>query len=181
MLQIKLQEREFYNEEFNEFIKTKPRVVNLEHSLISISKWESKWHRPFLNTDKTESEIRDYINCMVIGNPDEDISKYLSVDDIKRINDYIIDSMTATTFSEKQRGRKETITSELVYYMMTAYNIPFECEKWHISRLLTLIRICSEKNDTSKHGKKGKIPKNKVASKYREINAQRRAAMNSKG
>lgn len=180
MLQIKIEEREFYNEELNEFVKSKARVVNLEHSLISISKWESKWHRPFLNSDKTEEEIRDYVNCMVIGNSNEDISKYLSVDDVKRINDYITDSMTATTFSKKQHGRKETITSELVYYMMTAYNIPFECEKWHISRLLTLIRICSEKNDVNS-GKKRKMSKSQVASKYREINAKRRAAMNSKG
>lgn len=179
MLQIKIQEREFYNEELKQFIVTKPRTINLEHSLISISKWESKWHRPFLNSEKTEEEIKDYINCMIIGNIDDDVSRYLSVADVKRINEYITDPMTATTFSTKQYGRKETITSELVYYMMVAYNIPFECEKWHISRLLTLIRICSEKNDTS--GKKRKMSKKQVATKYRELNAQRRAALNSKG
>ena len=180
MLRITVPGQEFYDEEKNEFITTKPITLQLEHSLVSLSKWESKWHKPFLSRDpKTKEETQDYIRCMTV-NHDVDPYVYSAITDdmIAKINAYIDDPMTATTFSNMKnetRGRK-VVTAEELYYSMIAMDIPFECQKWHLNRLMTLIRVCSIRNAPSK-----KMGKKEQARMYSSLNASRRAKLGTRG
>lgn len=185
MLQLTIPQREWFNDNTQEFIVCPKRILQLEHSLLSISKWESKWKKPFLGKDnkRTYAESVDYVRCMTINTQsDLNVYKGLSKDIFQKIKDYMDDGMTATTFSNRSvgngggRGRRETITSELIYYWMVNYNIPFECEKWHINRLLTLIRICEIKNRGDKKMKRGDI-----YARNKALNAANRAKYNSKG
>ena len=180
MLRIVIPECQLFNEETEEFVYTKEQTLQLEHSLVSLSKWESKWHKPFLGKDdKTFDETIDYIKCMTLTpNVDPNIYLFLTKENIKDINDYIGDPMTATTFSENgpNARNREIITSELIYYWMVALNIPFECQKWHLNRLLTLIRICNIKNQPTK-----KRSKSEIMSRNAALNASRRKQLNSKG
>ena len=180
MLRIVIPECQLFNEETEEFVYTKEQKLQLEHSLVSLSKWESKWHKPFLGKDdKTFDETIDYIKCMTLTpNVDPNIYLFLTKENIKDINDYIGDPMTATTFSENgpNARNREIITSELIYYWMVALNIPFECQKWHLNRLLTLIRICNIKNQPTK-----KRSKSEIMSRNAALNASRRKQLNSKG
>lgn len=190
MLKIKLPAKEGWDEVKNEFVETKEIELCLEHSLVSISKWESKYKKPFLSTtDKTTEEILYYIQCMTISqNVDPNVYKLLSKNDLEKVNDYITDSMTATWFNERKsegsapsRPNKEQITSELIYYWMVSYQIPFECQKWHLNRLLTLIRICNVK-DAQQNNKQGnKMSKRDILSQNRALNAARRQKLNSLG
>ena len=182
MLTIHIPGGELYNEELNEFIETKECTLELEHSLISVSKWESKWKKPYLSEEKkTTEEVIDYIRCMTINkNVDPNVYKAIPSEEIKKIVDYINDPMTATTFSDfgkKHARNSEFITSELIYYWMTANNIPFTCEKWNFNRLMTLIRIAGEKNNPEQE----KMSPDAIRAQNRALNAQRRAAMKSKG
>ena len=180
MLHINVPGREFFNEKSQEFITIPGASLALEHSLVSISKWESKWHKPFLDTtEKTQEEVLDYIKCMTLTqNVNPDIYSILTTDNMSDINDYINDSMTATTFTETKTTshKKEVVTSELVYYWMIALQIPFECQKWHINRLLTLIRVCNIKNQPPK-----KMSKNDILSRNKSLNAARKAKLHSRG
>lgn len=180
MLHIKITSKEYWDEKKEEFVTIgKEQELQLEHSLVSISKWETKWHKPFLTKEpKTDEEMIDYIKCMTITqNVDPDIYNHLTNSILQQINNYIADSMTATSFSkENQQPNRETITSELIYYWMIANNIPMECQKWHINRLLTLIRVCSVKNAPPK-----KMGKRELASKYAALNAARRQRFNTRG
>lgn len=190
MLEIEIQPREVYDEESQMFFKTaKPVVLKLEHSLISISKWEQKWHKPYINNpDKTRDELIDYIRCMTL-NPIDNDDVYMIIDDdkIRQISEYINDPATATTVSAaKQEGLhvgkrpQQIITNEIVYQWMVALEIPFDpCEKWHLNRLLTFITVCSEKQKEAEG--KNKIPSNKVNSQYAALNKARRAAKHTKG
>ena len=179
MLKITVPGLELYDEEKNEFINYKDQTLQLEHSLVSISKWEAKWHKPFLSDeDKTLEEIIDYIKCMTITqNVKSDVYDRLTSDNIQRINDYIQDPMTATTFSDdKKTGKKEIVTSEVIYYWMVTYNIPMECQKWHLNRLLTLVKVCTIKNSPPK-----KMSNSEIISRNKALNAARRKKMNTKG
>lgn len=180
MLEIMIPEQELFNEATNEFITVKPQTIKLEHSLVSVSKWESKWKKPFLDQKKkTREETIDYIRCMTITqNVSPLVYIGLSSKNIEEIAAYIEDSQTATWFNDtnKPRGQREVLTSELIYYWMVAFNIPMECQKWHLSRLLTLIKICNIKNQKPK-----KMGKRTVMSDNRALNAARRARLNSKG
>ena len=180
MLEITIPEQEFFNEATNEFITVKPQTIKLEHSLVSVSKWESKWKKPFLDQKKkTREETIDYIRCMTITqNVSPLVYMGLSSKNIEEIAAYVEDSRTATWFNDtnKPRGQREVLTSELIYYWMVAFNIPIECQKWHLSRLLTLIKICNIKNQKPK-----KMGKRAVMSDNRALNAARRARLNSKG
>lgn len=164
----------------NEFYYCKRTVLVLEHSLLSISKWESKWCKPFLTKDaKTLEELLSYIECMTINHSsiNEDVYKCLTGDNIKDIENYVSSPMTATTFSNTTSTQsREIITSELIYYWMIEFGIPFECEKWPINRLITLIRVCGIKNSNGQ-----KMSKQAVARQNREINAMRRAKWHTKG
>ena len=180
MLTITIPEVEMFNEKTREFFTLKEQTLQLEHSLVSLSKWESKWCKPFLTKDdKTLEETIDYIKCMTITqNVRPDVYGRLTRSNIEDINNYIDAPMTATTFyGDTQQGRaKETITSELIYYWMISLNIPMECQKWHLNRLLTLIRVCNVKNNPPKKMSKGDIMRRNAA-----LNAARRKQLNSKG
>lgn len=171
---------EEWDDEKEEFVEPPYRLLELEHSLISISKWESKWHKAFLSVkEKTIEETLDYIKCMTLTeNVDPDVYNHLTQDNVTQINKYIEAPMTATVFQkDRNNGKsKEVTTSELIYYWMIAQNIPFECQHWHLNRLLTLIRVCSMKNSTPTKRSKGDLMRN-----YAELNKANRARFNSKG
>lgn len=180
MLQITIPAVEQWDELNQEFVYTKERKLQLEHSLISVSKWESKWCKPFLSrTDKTFEETIDYVRCMTLTtNVDSDIYSCLTSDNIREINDYIDSPMTATFFSNDKRGgnSREIVTSELIYYWMISQNIPFECQKWHLNRLLTLIRVCNVKNAPPK-----KMSAQEIMSRNAALNEERKKRFNTKG
>lgn len=171
---------EGWDEYKQEFVDPKTVVLELEHSLVSISKWESKWHKAFLSgKEKTAEETLDYIRCMTLNEKiDPEVYRHLTQENINTINDYIQAPMTATVFRKEQNpgNNKDVTTSELIYYWMITNNIPFECENWHVNRLLTLIRVCGVKNNPSKKRNKGEL-----ARSYAEINKANRARYNSKG
>ena len=180
MLEIVIPETEQWDEVNQEFITSNRQILRLEHSLVSLSKWESKWKKPFLsNREKTYEETIDYIKCMTLTqNVNDTVYNLSDKDNIEKINKYICDPMTATTFKEdpNKKGGREIITSELIYYWMISLNIPFECQKWHLNRLLTLIKVCGIKNQPPK-----KMSKKDVMSRNAALNAARRKQMNSRG
>ena len=152
MLLLTIPPIEMFNEKTSEFVYSKETKISLEHSLVSLSKWESRWNKPFLSKDnKTLEETIDYIRCMTITqNVDPEVYFRLTDENINTINKYIESPMTATTFSDNGHSSREIITSELIYYWMISLNIPMECQKWHLNRLLTLIRVCNIKNAPAK-------------------------------
>lgn len=181
MLTIKIPDMEYFDEESQEFVSIKGRILELEHSLISISKWEAKWHKPFLSTDeRTVEQTIDYIKCMTINSKGIDDTVYngLSMENIKAINDYINDSMSATWFNDQNNKKpsREVVTSELIYYWMVAYQIPSEYEKWHLNRLMNLIRICNIKNQPDK-----KMSKSAIMRQNRALNEARKKKFNTSG
>lgn len=181
MLQIDVQiSPEGWDEKNRVFIDPKTVTLQLEHSLISISKWESKWHKPFISKkEKTPEEIIDYVKCMTLTqNVKPEVYEHITQENIEQVNAYIGDPMTATTFSKREGkgGSNEIVTSEILYYDMVAYNIPFECQKWHLNRLLTLIRVCGEKNNPGK-----KMSRNDILSRNAKLNEARRKMLHSKG
>lgn len=179
MLQFIIPAIEQYDEEHNEFVYSKETVLQLEHSLVSISKWESKFTKPFLTkSEKTTEETRYYVRCMTINkNIDSNIYNLLTEEHMDIISAYIGSSQTATTISnEKKTTNREIVTSELIYYWMINFNIPFECQKWHLNRLLTLINVCNIKTNPPK-----KMSQRELMARNRDLNAARRAKINSKG
>ena len=182
MLYITIPAREFFDERTNTFFKTKEQTLQLEHSLVSLSKWESKWCKAYLTKqEKTYEEIIDYVRCMTLTqNVNPDIYRYLSKQNIKDIEEYIQAPMTATYFddeeSDKNGGRKDTVTAELIYYWMISLNIPLECQKWHLNRLMALIKVCNIKNSPNK-----RMSQNEVINRNRRLNAARRKRHNTRG
>lgn len=179
MLNIVVPEREFFNEEIEEFVYTKTTTLCLEHSLVSLSKWESKWCKPFLSTErKTAEETLDYIRCMTITqNVNPMVFRCLTPDNIAEVSAYINAPMTATWFSKTNKAShsKKIVTSELIYYWMITLNIPMECQKWHLNRLLTLIQVCNEENNPKK------MSKNERLAQQNKLNKARREQLNTKG
>lgn len=169
---------EFFDERTNEFITVKPQTLAMEHSLLSLSKWEAKWHKPFLSDDqKTEEEYLDYIRCMTITpNVNPIIYQCLSNKNFEEIRNYIADPHTATVIKKPRSGKGRAVTSELIYYWMTVCNIPIECEKWHLNRLITLVEIASIENSPKK-----KMGKNDIYRQNRDLNALRRAKYKTRG
>lgn len=181
MLRIIIPKSESYDETNNRFIEYPEKELRLEHSLISISKWESKWKKPFLGKEEmTTEETLDYIKCMTITqNVEPSVYSRLSIKNIEDIKAYINDPMTATWFSKTTSntpGNNSVITSEIIYWQMIALQIPSEYQTWHLNRLLTLIRICAEKNKPDK-----KMSKSALAKRNRSLNAARRAKLGSRG
>lgn len=180
MLHITIPEMELWDEAANQFVNRKAVTLQLEHSLVSISKWESKWNKAFLGkAEKTDEEVLDYVKCMTITqNVDPDTYNYLTRSNFEEIDAYISAPMTATTFAEEKNGKnsREIVTSEIIYHWMIALNIPVEFQKWHLNRLLTLIKVCNIKNQPAK-----KRSKREAASQYASLNAARRKQLNSKG
>ena len=177
---------EFFDEKKQEFITvpgkpaTKEQNLQLEHSLVSLSKWESKWCKPFLSKKPlTTEETIDYIRCMTLTqNVPPEVYERMPEDIIKQISDYINAPMTATWFNKdtEKKGSNETVTSELIYYWMIALQIPWDCQKWHLNRLITLVKICNIKNAPPK-----KMSKRSIMSQNAALNAARRKQLNSKG
>lgn len=183
MLTIRIQKGELYDEIRNEFIEQKDQVLCLEHSLVSVSKWEAKWHKPFLDDryPKTREETIDYIRCMTITqNVDPSVYYLMSEENLTKIKEYIEDSSTATWFSDKKRKptSRRVVTSELIYYWMVALQIPFECQKWHLNRLLTLIKVCNEENKPQ--DKKNRNTR-ELMSERAALNAARKKRLNTRG
>lgn len=182
MLKLVIPAREWLDERDNTFISYDETTLLLEHSLLSLSKWESKWKKPYLDPKvkgKSPEEFIDYVRCMTINKGVDDRVYYnLTNDAIKRITDYINDPMTATKITKKndRPTKPEIITSELIYYWMVSYGIPVEFEKWHLGRLMTLIDICAIKGGTDK-----KMSKNEILKQNASLNAMRRAQRHSKG
>ena len=182
MLQITIPGREYFDDTTNEFRYLKDQVLQLEHSLISISKWESKWKKPFLKEDmRTFEETKDYIRCMTLNqNVSDDVYDRLTQRDYEAVKNYIDDTMTATTITRRnnKKGtvRGQTVTSELIYFWMISYEIPFECQKWHLNRLLTLIEVCEVKNSPSK-----KMSKKDIYAQNKALNEARKKKLGTKG
>ena len=180
MLRITIPETEFFDEINEVFFNIKEQTLQLEHSLVSISKWESKWNKPFLDDkQKSVEETLDYIRCMTLTQNVDPIT-YLGVTDdiLNKVWEYIDAPMTATWFNEESKNSKnrEVVTSELIYYWMLAHNIPFECQKWHLNRLLTLIRVCNVKNSPPKQMSQAEIMK-----RNHELNEARKKKLNTRG
>lgn len=181
MLQIVIPEKEYFDELKEEFVIKKEQTLQLEHSLISISKWEAKYHKPFLSKEKlTPEETVDYIKCMTLTkNVDPDLYTRLSRKNYEDISDYLENSMTATTISKdstsKSTGRQR-ITTELIYSWMSELNIPYEAERWHFNRLITLIQVRNIRSQPPK-----KRTKKDIARRNAELNAARRKQLNTTG
>lgn len=179
MLKIIIPSVELFDETKGEFINTKEQELQLEHSLVSLSKWESKWCKPFLTkADKTYEETIDYVRAMTLTqNVDPNIYICIKKDVIDRIAEYIDAPMTATTFKlEKNTINREIVTSEIIYYWMISFNIPFECQKWHLNRLLTLINVCNIRNQPAK-----KMSKKELFNRNKALNEARRAKLGTSG
>lgn len=180
MLRIIIEDDESFNNETQTFEPVNKVVIELEHSLISVSKWESLHQKPFLaQGKKTSEEVFDYLKAMVITpNLDLDVLYRCSQKSLDEIQEYIDSSQSATTFGvmPERRGPGEVITSELIYYWIVSFNIPFECQYWHLNRLFALIRICNIKNSKSK-----KMSRMEMAQRNRELNAKRKAELGTSG
>lgn len=179
VLEIVVPEKILWDERKEEFVKINETKIEMKHSLISISKWEKKWKVPYLSNDKKTSEmVLDYIRCMTLNKVDDDVYYGLTEKNMDEILAYISDPMTATVCRKEHGGTRsrETITSELIYYWMISYNIPEDYQKWHLNRLMTLIRVCAIKNAPPKKRSKREILANNA-----ELNAKRREMMNTKG
>jgi hypothetical protein len=180
MLTIVVPGVEMFDEQEQEFVSIDDVTLDLEHSLVSLSKWESKHEKPFLGRETKEpEELLDYIKIMTLT-PEvpEEVFNKLSEDNVKAINAYLEAKMTATWFSEAPGApsSRDVITAELIYYWMITFQIPFECETWHLNRLFTLIRVCN-----IKQAKPKKMSRSEMAARNRELNAQRRTQLGTKG
>lgn len=180
MLTIEVAMTEAYDEEHQMFVSKDLVTLELEHSLVSLSKWESIYEKPFLGEkNKTSEEVLGYVKAMTLTpKVPEEVFHKLSSDNISDINTYIDARMSATWFNEAPGAprSRDVITSELIYYWMTVFQIPFECESWHLNRLFTLIRICNIKQSKPK-----KMTRAEMASRNRELNAQRKSRLGTTG
>ncbi len=180
MLSVFIPAEELWDEHKEEFVRRAAVTLQLEHSLVSISKWEARWNKPFLSkAEKTYEETLDYIRCMTLTqNVPPDSYGRIPGEGFSQIQKYIDAPMTATTFSKDPPGsvNRETITSEIIYYWMIEFGIPFECQKWHLNRLLTLIKVCERKSRPQK-----KMGAQKLMARNRRLNAARRSMLHSRG
>ncbi len=185
MLTITIPDKEYFNELTEEFVYIKGATIQMEHSLISLAKWESKWKKAFLDRIEklTPEEMIDYFRCMAISSKVDETIFVTIWNDISlrdKVMGYINDSMSAVKFKDDTDGPhssiKDSLTSDLIYYWMVANNIPFECEKWHVNRLITLVRICGIKNGGGK-----RMSNADIIRRNRALNAARRSKLHSKG
>lgn len=180
MLVIKIPQQDLWDEKNYRFIHVDETTLQLEHSLLAVSNWESKWNKSFFIKDpKTEEESIDYIKFMLLNEVDDNIFYCLSNDVLKKIHDYINEPMTATKIKSNKKDNKPQasyITSEIIYYWMISLNIPLECENWHINKLITLIRVCQIKSQP-----KQKMSEREAIAYQAKLNAERRAKLKSKG
>lgn len=182
MLEIELYTKEGWDEENDEFVESKLITkIQMEHSLLSVSKWEAKWHKPFLETEKSTDENISYVECMILNkNFDYELLNLLTNDDWNKIAEYINDPMTATIVPPKKssKGNRKILTNEMIYFFMSQYGIPVEFQKWHFRRLLTLIQLCDYELQPEEEAT---MTKEEIMARNRKLNAERRAKYNSKG
>lgn len=173
---ITIPEGEFWDEKQLQFVYSKEQSVTFEHSLVSISKWESKWHIPFLSKEeKTQEQTLDYIKCMTITqNVKDETYSCLSQENVKELTDYINNPMTAAWFSGNQGRNNRIITSEVMYYYMIELGIPMECQRWHINRLFTLMKVINEER------KDNKMSTNELYRRNSELNRLRKQRLGIK-
>lgn len=180
MLRLKIPASELWDERAQEFITFDGQELELEHSLASLYKWESKWCKSFLfSKNNTDEEVIDYIRCMTLTpNVDPTVYNYLTADNIREVNEYINAPMTATTFSKDNSAKKsrEIVTAEIIYYWMISAQVPFECQYWHINKLITLLRVCSIKSAPPK-----KMNKRDIYAQNAALNAARKKQFNTRG
>lgn len=179
MLVVEVPEREHFDDATNTFLVYPAETLKLEHSLVSLSKWESKWEKPFISKgEKSPEETLDYIRCMTLNSVSDRVYSNLTTLEIDQISKYIDSPMTATTFRENGQPDKnrEMVTSELIYYWMIALSVPVEFENWHLNRLLTLIRVCNIKNTPPK-----KASKREILNRNRNLNAARKQQLGTTG
>lgn len=178
MISIKTEKQELFNQTTGTF-ETIESHIQLEHNLIAISKWESKYKKAFLNEQKTKTneELLYYIKCMCLRHEDEELVKYISLKNLTKISEYINDSHSATFVPNcgREQVNRDVPTSELIYYWMIINNIPFECQYWHLGRLLKLIEICSLKNNNKR------ISRQQILQNNRRLNEARKARHHTKG
>ena len=180
MLKIHIAPQDVFDERTQKFGTLPGYDLEFEHSLASLSKWESQWEKPFMGrTEKTDEEAVSYIRdmCLTPDVPPEAFTR-ITGGQHRQIQDYISAKMTATFFSDdaKQPPSREIITAELLYYWMIASNIPFECQYWHLNKLLALLKVCAKKSEKPK-----KMSRSEIDARNRQLNAQRRARMGSSG
>lgn len=178
MLSLNVAPEEWFDEQNDKFEYGKRYTLKLEHSLISISKWESRWKKPYFNYQMTNEESLDYVRCMTVNSVPDDVYERLTAQDYSTIWEYVDTDLTASPISLKpaKGGPVETCSSELVYYWMILYKVPFECEKWHLSRLLKLIEICGVKSTPPE-----KRPLREIVEERRELNEARKKQLNTRG
>ena len=181
MLRLRIPDQDLWDPVKEKFISVNGVTVDLEHSLASVSKWESKWHIPFHDErkEKTYEQNVDYVSCMCLTDIDPEVFKYLTEQNVKDIMDYIGDSATATWFSDaanRKTGKKEIVTAEIIYYWMTVYNVPESYQFWHLNKLMTLLRVCAEKSKPDK-----KANGRDLAAQRRALNAARKKKYHTKG
>lgn len=186
MLTLEILGNEFLDESTMEILYPDATKIQLEHSLVALSKWESEHEKPFLSTeDKTADEVYSYIQAMTITpNVPPEVYFAMSAENLEAINDYMNRKMTATTVYEpptNNRGKKQTITAELIYAWMIAYGVDIECETWHLNRLFMLLRVryihLQEQNPNTKK----RTPPAEAAASRRELNRRRLAEMGTTG
>lgn len=181
MLSLIVSGEEIYDEELNEFRSTPGYNLELEHSLVSLSKWESKYNKPFLSEEqKTPIEMYDYIKFMAIhpGVP-EHVFLSLNDSDLARIVEYMNEKQTATWFNEppNQSPMRTAITSELIYYWISALGLDASVvENWHLNRLFTVLKVASIEGQPKK-----KKSRTEVLAEIRRKNAERRAKYEKEG
>lgn len=179
MLRLEVGSEEWFDNNTNQFMQVNGTVLELEHSLFAISKWEQIWGVPFLTkNEKTTEEILSYVKCMITNDCSEEIVSKLTANDYGQIEEYMNRPMTAATFREEPiyKNSGEFITAETLYFMMSSFHIPFECQYWHLNRLLALLRMCIAKNTPPK-----KMTKKDVKSQNKSLNQLRRSRLSSKG
>jgi hypothetical protein len=179
MLTLNVEGDEFFDSEKQMFFYTKPSLINLEHSLISVAKWEAHWKKPYLPSWSAPGmqgpvEELDYIRCMIIGKFEEHIPALIQQNHLAEVRAYMLDSHTASVSHRigKSETSKKTVTSELIYFWMIKFGIPFECEKWHFNRLLSLIDVCNLKE--AELSGKNKMSAQESAEWRNQLNKKRR-------
>lgn len=185
---IEIEGRPLFDQRTQSFLpRPKSRQIRLEHSLISMSRWEEETKRKFfskLDGPQSTEDILFYIKCMSLDGPiDDNLLRCISKKELERVGAYISDNRTATTFAQtNSKGKAGTMTSEVLYYYIAAFQLPPYVEKWHLSRLLTLIRVANAKQAAAgKKGKKDGVNYQSRVDSWARLNEKNKARLGTSG